>query len=291
MITKTRRNNKKFFFLRKLTALLLPYFLVSGYNSFLLKGRNSFSPRVARRTTSNTPSSFSSPFPSHIHKDEVGVVVLSAKDHRQNDPKEISQLQMVVTALGSTTSIAVSGTFFFFLAWKRDALMASFFIGSIANGILSKVLKRLLNQSRPESSVDAGTIKPSDGGMPSSHAMSLGFIGTFTALQLPFLWIRLPLVLYALISLYYRINVKLHTWQQILVGSVLGSFNGAVWWHACHGGGNLIELMASSSSLFDPNTGQFPWPLLAIPAAVGAAVVGSVERRISAWLVGRKKAE
>eukprot|EP00429_Kryptoperidinium_foliaceum_P011195 CAMPEP_0176002642 /NCGR_PEP_ID=MMETSP0120_2-20121206/754_1 /TAXON_ID=160619 /ORGANISM="Kryptoperidinium foliaceum, Strain CCMP 1326" /LENGTH=144 /DNA_ID=CAMNT_0017335241 /DNA_START=235 /DNA_END=669 /DNA_ORIENTATION=- len=88
--------------------------------------------------------------------------------------------------IGSTTSMTVAGMFYLVLAWKRDALMVSFFIGSISNGILSKILKKMLKQERPpDLDESAMEIRPSDNGMPSSHAMSLGFIGTFTAMQLP----------------------------------------------------------------------------------------------------------
>ncbi len=56
----------------------------------------------------------------------------------------------------------VAITFFVFLAVKRDALMVSFFIGAINNGILSKVLKKLLNQERPAEISETVKDKPSD---------------------------------------------------------------------------------------------------------------------------------
>ena len=91
--------------------------------------------------------------------------------------------QKLLYAIGGSTSIVVSGSFFVALAYYRDALMITFFIGSIGNAVLGKVLKRILNQERPSEldTVDM-KLKPSDKGMPSSHAMSLGFIGTFTGL-------------------------------------------------------------------------------------------------------------
>jgi uncharacterized membrane protein YjjB (DUF3815 family) len=98
---------------------------------------------------------------------------------------------MAIKAVGSTTTIVVSGAFFVILAYKRDALvssslpsglvgtarlltntnlssleqMVSFFIGSIANGILSKVLKKIINQTRPPELEQADIhLKPSDKG-------------------------------------------------------------------------------------------------------------------------------
>ena len=54
------------------------------------------------------------------------------------------------------------------------------FIGSILNAIVGKILKKILNHDRPAELElsDKVKLKPSDGGMPSSHAMSLSFIGT-----------------------------------------------------------------------------------------------------------------
>jgi hypothetical protein len=169
--------------------------------------------------------------------------------------------------------------------------MVSFVLGAISNGILSKVLKRLLNQERPPELKSAEMkIKPSDGGMPSSHAMSLGFIGTFTALTLP--WTQIPLIFYVLVSLIYRVETKLHTREQIAVGFVLGSTNGALWRHLVDGRNPWnINVMDFVSRHFLNNAGLLPWPMLAVPAIVGAVVVGSLERRISAWLKNKQKDE
>merc|ERR1711923_547813 len=99
-----------------------------------------------------------------------------------------------------------------------DAFMVSFVIGSINNGILAKVLKRLLNQDRPENMCVNIKNRPDDKGMPSSHGMSLGFIYIFSALAVPQLFI--PFGFYCFISLYYRIEMNLHTKEQIIVGFV-----------------------------------------------------------------------
>lgn len=190
---------------------------------------------------------------------------------------------MALSLVGSTTSALVSVTFFCALAWKRDALMVSFFIGSILNGILSKILKKIIGESRPqELQTIEMNIKPSDGGMPSSHAMSLSFIGVFTAMNLP--WLRIPLVIYVMMSLYYRVKVNLHTPEQIAVGLVLGTSNGLVWYHLCHNGAFGMNVKSFVETHFLNELGFLPWPALIIPVIVGAAVVGSFERRITKWL-------
>jgi len=184
---------------------------------------------------------------------------------------------------GATTSAFVAGTFYIVLAWQRDALMVAFFLGSIANGFMSKILKRVINQSRPPDLVAAEiSLKPSDGGMPSSHAMSLGFIGTFTAMHVH--WAPVPILFYVVIGLWYRVRVKLHTTAQILVGAAVGSANALMF--DAFVKDNLMEWLRSH--ILD-STGLLPVPLLVVPAIVGAILVGSIERRISHWLETKRK--
>jgi hypothetical protein len=169
--------------------------------------------------------------------------------------------------------------------------MFSFFVGAISNGILSKILKKTLKQERP-AELDTSTmdLAPSDNGMPSSHAMSLGFICTFTALSLPYTTI--PLTIYAIISLIYRIQTNLHSLEQIVVGAILGTINGAIWWQLCTGtnnplGINVVDWISSTPIINDQ--GLLPWYLLSVPALVGAAVVGSVERRIAKYFKNKNQ--
>ncbi len=116
--------------------------------------------------------------------------------------------------------------------------MLTFFIGSILNGITSKILKKFLNQDRPSGFENDSIVKvkPSDKGMPSSHAMSLSFIGVYTAITLCSSEIFtstggigtkiatcFALAIYVSISLIYRVKSHLHTTDQVLVGFVVGS--------------------------------------------------------------------
>lgn len=227
-------------------------------------------------------------------KAAMSATSLKATTSEDNDPSPLSSSSasdVVITKIGSTTSTVVAGTFFIFLCYKRDALMVSFFLGAICNAIFGKILKKVLDIKRPEVDpeangdlnkigVDAVVVnRPSDNGMPSSHAMSLGFICTFVALLIP--TTALPLLAYAAMSLIYRVRVNLHTVDQIAVGAILGTFDGTVWWHLCTSGFrgvNVPEVVLSSRMMNE--YGLLPWCLLAVPALIGAAVVGSVERRL-----------
>lgn len=155
-------------------------------------------------------------------------LLMSGDNDSHDDCSGVTQPQVnpAVAMLGKSTSTFVSLTFFAFLSLRRDAYMVSFFIGAITNGVQSKLLKRLLDHDRPEllALSEHIKLKPSDGGMPSSHAMSLGFIGTYTALgvveSMP--WLVGFIVPYIFVSLYYRVKASLHTVEQVAVGLVLG---------------------------------------------------------------------
>ena len=203
------------------------------------------------------------------------------KSEDDNDPEKLNSL---VSLVGGTTSLFVSGLFYVVLVWKRNAVMSAFFIGSIGNAVLGKVLKKIINQTRPPDMVVSELrLKPSDGGMPSSHAMSLGFIGTFTFLHQPF-WLLFPILLFTATSLLYRVQVKLHTWEQVVVGLTVGSTNAFLFYTYVES--TLIDLLQQTILNQD---GLLPYPFLIVPSVVGALVVGSVERRITNWVNRRKE--
>jgi membrane-associated phospholipid phosphatase len=227
-----------------------------------------------------------------------------------DDEKEkgtpLAMFTPILIGIGSTTSTVVAVAFFWYLSIRRDTLMVSFFIGAILNAILSKVLKRIFGQLRPlhndnssgstKKSISRGrngiVIHPSDGGMPSSHAMSLGFIGTFTAYAAHLSgWKLALLIAYIATSLWYRVMVSLHTIAQIGVGLVLGVVGGAVWWYGACGAGEWpqgLVTYAVHMQLKALHGERLPLVFLAIPLLMGLMVVGSFERRISGWLAEKK---
>lgn len=208
----------------------------------------------------------------------------------------------ITTAVGKTASTLVSVSFFVVLAYRRDAVMLAIWIGSILNAVLSKVFKKLLDHERPAELMynDGVGLKPSDGGMPSSHAMSLAFIG------ISILWggvvpaeyrpaFGLIVAIYSAIALRYRVRDHLHTVDQVVMGLVLGATNALAWLKFGVGGvgygGNDDAAAAAGPVLsyvrdnwVSAETGLFPYSALAIPVIVGIIVVGSFERRIALWM-------
>ncbi|KAL7527390.1 hypothetical protein ACHAXR_001933 [Thalassiosira sp. AJA248-18] len=206
-----------------------------------------------------------------------------------------SAFDQITTAVGKSTSTLVSASFFFLLAYQRDAVILTLWIGSILNAVLSKVVKKILNHERPAALQDNDKVKlkPSDGGMPSSHAMSLGFIGTVITegvIPLEYRFVAgLAMAMYAAFALRYRVSLAhLHTSEQVTVGLVLGVGNALAWLKFGVGDGNARSVLSwVQNNLVSAETGLFPYSALAVPVVIGILVVGSFERRIALWMKNR----
>ena len=197
--------------------------------------------------------------------------------------------------IGGTARIMVASAVALTLLVRRDPATYLWVAGGILNAAISKVLKRLINESRP---VGARTADP---GMPSSHAMSLFFLSVFVAAAaqdwkpsveggcppIVAAWHQprmeaLCLVLYAVVASTWRIGAGYHTKDQIAVGAVLGAANGFGWYHLCK-----AHLWGAFAPLFPLTSGtgvrQASLGATVGLLAVGASAVGSVERRIKIW--------
>ena len=213
-------------------------------------------------------------------------------------------LQTITTIIGKTASLSVSISFFLLLAYHRNATILTIWVGSILNAILSKIIKKIVNQNRPSELQTNSNIKlkPSDGGMPSSHAMSLGFIMTSILIVDGVLPINnynlraglgLIMSLYTTVALRYRIRDHYHTLEQVVVGLVLGIMNAISWFKLAMVGNDSNNGVGPVLSYVQQNyisaeTGMFPYMALIIPIIVGMVVVGSFERRISLWMTNDK---
>lgn len=147
--------------------------------------------------------------------------------------------------------------------------------GAIGNALLSKVLKRLLNEARPSGA------RLKDPGMPSSHSQSLFFFASYLSCAAahatrPALRVgAVALLPLAGFLAWQRVRAGLHTPAQVLVGGTIGCATGAGWcvWlqpatEAAMGGASSTPLSSSLLALF----------------LVGALVVGSAERMLGAKL-------
>lgn len=146
--------------------------------------------------------------------------------------------------LNKSTKYVVTGAAVGVLLWSQFDLATCWaLIGAILNAFLCKMLKTILNHSRP---ITAG--EKSDPGMPSSHAQSLGYLATYPAVLLfshspNMLLASLGLEAAAVFASWLRIACGLHTLDQVLVGYLAGASTALAWmW------GGMQALPAISSS-------------------------------------------
>mmetsp|Transcript_36309 Transcript_36309/g.66469 ORF Transcript_36309/g.66469 Transcript_36309/m.66469 type:complete len:274 (+) Transcript_36309:77-898(+) len=194
----------------------------------------------------------------------------------------------VQQVIGSTAREVVSVSVAIALLWRRDIRSFLWVAGGVANAALSKVLKRAINEARPEGA------RPVDPGMPSSHAMSLFYQAAFLScaaadssndwakLFLPVLptsfaavstttttamraAAAVGLISYASQASIWRIQAGYHTVQQILAGVTFGCLTGTAWY-------SLLRVV-SERALFDASRKMSLVTTLGL-LLVGLAAVG-----------------
>ncbi|KAF3632163.1 putative mitochondrial chaperone BCS1-A-like [Capsicum annuum] len=133
--------------------------------------------------------------------------------------------------LNSLSKWLVAAVFCIILLWRHDTEAIWAASGSVLNAWLSTVLKRILNQERPVSTIR------SDPGMPSSHAQSIFYTLMFCIVSMVeyFGLNGITAVMSALIFAigsylsWLRVSQQLHTISQVAVGAALG-FSFSVFW-------------------------------------------------------------
>lgn len=132
---------------------------------------------------------------------------------------------------------------------RRDLTTIFYFFGFLLTEISNFVLKNLIKQPRPTSSRDKDSGSFSKYGMPSDHSQIMFYFSTFFILLVAFRYsisnnrfTQLMLkgfliggsILVAVLVAYSRVYLEYHTYQQIIVGSILGTFFGSLWFFAVH---------------------------------------------------------
>jgi len=167
-----------------------------------------------------------------------------------------ARVRACLSALNESTKFLVSGAAAATLALRPDVAVVWCLIGSVVNSALGKMLKKLLNEKRPEGAAKA------DPGMPSSHALSLAYLSTYAALALATrgghdggafvshfdsvvgrfsknaawpvrAWAVVPgCVAFMTAGCFFtwlRVELGYHTKPQVLAGYALGCANAAAW--------------------------------------------------------------
>ncbi|CBJ30239.1 conserved unknown protein [Ectocarpus siliculosus] len=127
------------------------------------------------------------------------------------DKTLLAGIELGLDVLGSSTQWAVAGAVGVALITRADVDTLVYVLGSLINAVFSKVLKKTINQVRPDGA------QLSDPGMPSSHAMTQTLLG-----------------MYALTASLWRVKAGFHTLPQVAVGAAVGAVDAVLWYHLCH---------------------------------------------------------
>ena len=144
--------------------------------------------------------------------------------------------------VNESTKFIVSGACLAVLITHPNVPVCWCLSGSVFNSLNSKLLKRLINESRPDGATKL------DPGMPSSHAVSLSYLSVYAASALllrgggfpavPGAW-PVPvqgvqpgaaaLVAAGLFLTWLRVHLGYHNWAQVCVGYGIGSVTALGW--------------------------------------------------------------
>ena len=198
--------------------------------------------RVCAASESNTNNK------KNNNTDDDDEMMMKSKKKSPKQPKVPKLEDVVFEYLNESTKFVVSATAMVFLMFHPTVETCWCLLGSIVNSVNGKLLKRMLNHSRPDGA------KKVDPGMPSSHATSLSYLSWYAALAFAFEPNAFGLattvtrtLAFGLVSLgaflaYLRVKLGFHTWPQVYVGYGLGSSTALVW--ILFGKGYLIQHLA-----------------------------------------------
>ncbi|CAM9407520.1 unnamed protein product [Hapterophycus canaliculatus] len=210
----------------------------------------------------------------------------------KQDATLLSVMELALDFLGSSTQWVVASAVGVALVTRADVGTLVYVVGSLLNAVFSKVLKKTINQVRPDGA------RLSDPGMPSSHAMSLFYLGTYLVigLQNHGVWTldsSLPqwplgvtetqslLGVYAVTASLWRVKAGFHTLSQVFVGAAVGTVDAVLWYRFCQ-----AHFLSQVEAFF--------WgPHIPVELAVGVCVVtfftfGNAQRKMSK-IFARKK--
>ena len=121
------------------------------------------------------------------------------------------------------------------IVFRRDYSTCYALGGQLLNLIINKILKKIINQPRPESCEIS-----SDSGMPSNHSQFMSYFILFYIVQITWVhskyfnvglkvfYISVLIVMGAAVC-YSRYYLNYHTAEQVVVGACIGSIVGVVW--------------------------------------------------------------
>ncbi|POM73384.1 Dolichyldiphosphatase 1 [Phytophthora palmivora] len=139
----------------------------------------------------------------------------------------------VIMALFTLSPVFVTLMHVTLVTFQRDLDSVSMFLGQIVSEVINKVLKKTINQQRPDGARMSGS------GMPSAHSQ---FISYFASYAVAYTSSRLNshryieqwftivgCIFLATFTCYSRVRLGYHTKDQVAVGALVGAIVGFAW--------------------------------------------------------------
>ncbi|EGZ21725.1 hypothetical protein PHYSODRAFT_313791 [Phytophthora sojae] len=139
----------------------------------------------------------------------------------------------VIMALFTLSPVFVTLMHVTLVIFQRDLDSVSMFLGQVVSEVINKVLKKTINQQRPDGARMSGS------GMPSAHSQ---FISFFASYSVAYTYSRLNshryleqcvaivgCVVLAALTCYSRVRLGYHTKDQVAVGALVGAIVGFTW--------------------------------------------------------------
>ena len=198
--------------------------------------------------------------------------------------------------VNESTKFIVSGACLAVLLTHPNVPVCWCLSGSVFNSLNSKLLKRLINESRPEGATKL------DPGMPSSHAVSLSYLSTYAASALLLrgggypgvsgAWPVSPSLVrpgaFALVALgvfltWLRVHLGYHNNAQVCVGYGIGAVT-ALGWLWCG------ESVVGPALAADPHAGRYVRGLVVLASAMFLPVSARWFGEAREWFARRREA-
>ncbi|KAF4324059.1 hypothetical protein BBO99_00002335 [Phytophthora kernoviae] len=130
----------------------------------------------------------------------------------------------VIMALFTLSPVFVTLMHVTLVAFQRDLDSMSMFLGQVTSEVLNKVLKKAINQRRPDGARMGGS------GMPSAHSQFISYFASLNSHRYMEQWFTIVgAILLALLTCYSRVRLGYHTKDQVIVGALVGVLAGFIW--------------------------------------------------------------
>jgi len=110
---------------------------------------------------------------------------------------------------------------------NQKKFLISYLVFFVVNHYINKILKTVIREPRPSNSIQINDMDNNEGskyGMPSRHTQSIFYSLTFLYLVKSDVYLLIAGLFIASIAIYQRWTYRRHTLEQLIAGSLIGTF-------------------------------------------------------------------